>query len=151
MSNSPPIACTLSPAALQGRAAEIRALGTDGLLDMTHEGGRATLRFRPDDEIRERLAAIVAAESQCCAFLDLRIERDANATVLTIAAPNGGDEVVHELAAMFRRALSVGTSVFIVGSLAWGVAFDGFRPDRYDLAGAGICLAGVAVIMYAPR
>jgi small multidrug resistance family-3 protein len=26
--------------------------------------------------------------------------------------------------------------------------FDGFRPDRSDLLGAGICLIGVAVIMY---
>ena len=38
--------------------------------------------------------------------------------------------------------------VFIVGSLLWGVAFDGFRPDRSDLLGAAICLVGVAVIMY---
>jgi small multidrug resistance family-3 protein len=37
------------------------------------------------------------------------------------------------------------------GSLAWGMAVDGFRPDRYDLVGAALCLAGVAVIMYAPR
>jgi small multidrug resistance family-3 protein len=37
----------------------------------------------------------------------------------------------------------------IVGSLLWGVAFDGFHPDRADLAGAIICLAGVGVIMYA--
>jgi transcriptional regulator with XRE-family HTH domain len=28
---------------------------------------------------------------------------------------------------------------------------DGFRPDRYDMIGSLICLAGVAVIMYAPR
>jgi small multidrug resistance family-3 protein len=28
---------------------------------------------------------------------------------------------------------------------------DGFRPDRWDLIGAAICLLGVAVIMYAPR
>jgi small multidrug resistance family-3 protein len=28
---------------------------------------------------------------------------------------------------------------------------DGFRPDRWDLTGAAICLLGVAVIMYAPR
>jgi small multidrug resistance family-3 protein len=41
--------------------------------------------------------------------------------------------------------------VFVAGSLAWGVIFDGFRPDRYDLAGAAICLTGVALIMYAPR
>jgi small multidrug resistance family-3 protein len=32
-----------------------------------------------------------------------------------------------------------------------GHAVDGFRPDRYDLLGAAVCLAGVAVIMYAPR
>jgi len=41
--------------------------------------------------------------------------------------------------------------VFIVGSLAWGMVFDGFRPDRYDMAGGLICLVGVVVIMYAPR
>jgi small multidrug resistance family-3 protein len=27
---------------------------------------------------------------------------------------------------------------------------DGFKPDRYDVIGAGICLLGVVVIMYAP-
>jgi small multidrug resistance family-3 protein len=28
---------------------------------------------------------------------------------------------------------------------------DGYRPDRFDIIGALICLAGVGVIMYAPR
>ncbi len=51
----------------------------------------------------------------------------------------------------FGRVLAAYGGVFVAGSLAWGVAFDGFRPDRYDLIGAGICLVGVAVIMYAPR
>jgi small multidrug resistance family-3 protein len=41
--------------------------------------------------------------------------------------------------------------VFVVGSLAWGMVFDGFRPDRYDLIDAAICLLGVGAIMYAPR
>ncbi|NKX50225.1 hypothetical protein HER39_06515, partial [Arthrobacter deserti] len=31
------------------------------------------------------------------------------------------------------------------------IIVDGFRPDGWDLAGAGIALAGVAVLMYAPR
>jgi small multidrug resistance family-3 protein len=31
------------------------------------------------------------------------------------------------------------------------VVVDGFRPDRWDLLGAAICLIGVAVIMYGPR
>jgi small multidrug resistance family-3 protein len=41
--------------------------------------------------------------------------------------------------------------VFIIGSLAWGAALDGFRPDRFDFAGAAICLVGIGVIIYAPR
>ena len=51
----------------------------------------------------------------------------------------------------FGRILAAYGGVFVAGSVAWGVAVDGFRPDRYDIVGAAICLAGVAVIMYAPR
>ncbi len=53
--------------------------------------------------------------------------------------------------ANFGRVLAAYGGVFIVGSLLWGVAFDGFRPDRFDVAGAAVCLVGVALIMYAPR
>jgi small multidrug resistance family-3 protein len=53
--------------------------------------------------------------------------------------------------ASFGRVLAAYGGVFVAGSLAWGVVADGFRPDRYDIAGAVICLLGVAVIMYAPR
>jgi small multidrug resistance family-3 protein len=51
----------------------------------------------------------------------------------------------------FGRVLAAYGGVFIVGSIAWGIAFDSFHPDRYDLVGAAICLVGVGVIMYAPR
>jgi drug/metabolite transporter superfamily protein YnfA len=51
----------------------------------------------------------------------------------------------------FGRILAAYGGVFVAGSLAWGMLLDGFRPDRWDLIGAGICLVGVAVIMYAPR
>jgi small multidrug resistance family-3 protein len=51
----------------------------------------------------------------------------------------------------FGRILAAYGGVFVAGSLVWGVVFDRFRPDRYDIVGAVICLIGVAVIMYAPR
>lgn len=51
----------------------------------------------------------------------------------------------------FGRVLAAYGGVFVAGSLLWGVVADGFRPDRWDLVGAAICLLGVAVIMYAPR
>jgi small multidrug resistance family-3 protein len=53
--------------------------------------------------------------------------------------------------AQFGRVLAAYGGVFIAGSLLWGVVFDGFRPDRWDLSGAAVALVGVALIMYAPR
>ncbi len=51
----------------------------------------------------------------------------------------------------FGRILAAYGGVFVAGSLAWGMAFDGFEPDRYDVIGAFICLVGVGVIMFSPR
>jgi small multidrug resistance family-3 protein len=53
--------------------------------------------------------------------------------------------------AAFGRILAAYGGVFVVGSLAWGMVADGFRPDRYDLIGAAVCLIGVLVMMFAPR
>lgn len=53
--------------------------------------------------------------------------------------------------ANFGRILAAYGGIFVAGSLAWGIVVDGFKPDRYDYAGAAICLIGVAVFMFAPR
>lgn len=53
--------------------------------------------------------------------------------------------------ASFGRILAAYGGVFVAGSLAWGMVVDGFRPDRWDVTGALVCLVGVALIMYGPR
>lgn len=53
--------------------------------------------------------------------------------------------------ANFGRILAAYGGIFVAGSLLWGITVDGFKPDRWDVWGAGICLVGVAIIMYAPR
>ena len=53
--------------------------------------------------------------------------------------------------ANFGRILAAYGGIFVAGSLAWGIVADGFRPDRYDLIGAAVCLVGVGVIMFSPR
>lgn len=53
--------------------------------------------------------------------------------------------------ANFGRVLAAYGGVFVAGSLLWGMVVDGFRPDRFDVAGALVCLVGVGLIMYAPR
>ena len=53
--------------------------------------------------------------------------------------------------ASFGRILAAYGGVFVAGSLLWAWVADGYRPDRFDIIGAAVCLAGMAVIMYAPR
>jgi small multidrug resistance family-3 protein len=53
--------------------------------------------------------------------------------------------------AHFGRAYAAYGGIFVVLSILWGWGLDRIAPDRYDLLGAAICLAGVAVIMYWPR
>jgi len=53
--------------------------------------------------------------------------------------------------AHFGRVYAAYGGVFIVLSILWGWRIDGVRPDRYDLIGGALALAGVLVIMYWPR
>lgn len=49
------------------------------------------------------------------------------------------------------RAYAAYGGVYIVSSLAWLWAVEGLRPDRWDIAGGLICLAGAAIIIAGPR
>jgi small multidrug resistance family-3 protein len=49
------------------------------------------------------------------------------------------------------RAYAAYGGVYIVASLCWLWLIEGARPDRWDLAGASICLIGAAVILLGPR
>jgi small multidrug resistance family-3 protein len=41
--------------------------------------------------------------------------------------------------------------IYIAASLCWLWLAEGVRPDRWDLLGALVCLAGASVILFAPR
>ena len=53
--------------------------------------------------------------------------------------------------AHFGRVYAAYGGWFVVLSILWGWGIDRVVPDRYDLVGGAICLAGVSVIMYSPR
>jgi small multidrug resistance family-3 protein len=54
-------------------------------------------------------------------------------------------------AAAAGRAYAAYGGVYIVSSLLWLRLVEGIRPDRWDVLGAAICLAGAAVILFGPR
>jgi small multidrug resistance family-3 protein len=49
------------------------------------------------------------------------------------------------------RADAAYGGIYILASILWLWIAEGFRPDRWDIAGAGICLSGTAVILFGPR
>ncbi len=49
------------------------------------------------------------------------------------------------------RAFAGYGGVYIAGSLIWLWAVEHRAPDRWDLIGAAICLAGATVILMGPR
>ncbi len=53
--------------------------------------------------------------------------------------------------AAFGRVYAAYGGIFVVLAILWGMVVDGWRPDRYDLIGAGIALVGVAVLMWGRR
>jgi small multidrug resistance family-3 protein len=49
------------------------------------------------------------------------------------------------------RAYAAYGGVYITAALFWLWIIEGTIPDRWDLLGATICLAGAAVILFGPR
>jgi hypothetical protein len=97
-----PIACSLTATELPRRLAEMADVGRAALLDVRDDGTHAELRFAAGAGVRDRVDAIRAAESQCCAFLDMAVTDEPDAVVLTIDAPEGADVVLTELVDAFR-------------------------------------------------
>jgi small multidrug resistance family-3 protein len=49
------------------------------------------------------------------------------------------------------RAYAAYGGIYILSSLVWMWLAEGARPDRWDLAGAAICVGGALVILFGPR
>ena len=49
------------------------------------------------------------------------------------------------------RAFAAYGGVYICASLVWMATVEKALPDRWDLIGGAVCLAGAAVILFGPR
>ncbi len=49
------------------------------------------------------------------------------------------------------RAYAAYGGIYITSALLWLWLAEGVRPDRWDLAGAALCLIGAAVIFFGPH
>ncbi len=97
MTEETPIACSLSGDDLECRLATIAEIGTD-LISHDRDGDRHLLRFTGDATNRRRLEQLVAAESQCCPFLELALSEAHGELTLSIAASLDGQSFADGLA-----------------------------------------------------
>jgi hypothetical protein len=102
MTSELPIACSLSATELPVRMAEMADLGRAALVDIRQGRTRAEVRFAAGAGVRDRVNGIVAAESQCCAFLTMSVSDEPDTVLLTIQAPEGAELVLQELVDAFR-------------------------------------------------
>jgi hypothetical protein len=104
MTKEEPPACSLDANPLERRLAAIAEVGADSLTSRAvDDDGRHLLRFRSRAGTRDRLEEIVAAEAECCSFLDLHLSEQGGTLVLSIAAPANGTAVADALAEAFAR------------------------------------------------
>lgn len=95
------IACSLTADEIPARLREIGAIGDAGLIDAQIVDGHAFLRFTTTAGLRERLEAIVAAESSCCAFMTFELSDDGEHHVLRVDAPDDARPVLEQFVAFF--------------------------------------------------
>ena len=97
-----PLACSLDGAELPRRLADMAAVGRTDLVAADVDGRQAALSFKPG--ARERLAAIVAAEAECCPFFDMTLEDRPDGVRLAIDAPPGAEPLLADLVGAFSAA-----------------------------------------------
>ena len=49
------------------------------------------------------------------------------------------------------RAFAAYGGIYILSALVWMALVEGVRPDRWDMLGGTVCLAGAAIILWGPR
>jgi hypothetical protein len=92
-----PIVCTLPPAELNGRQADIALIAQNALLWRRPIEHGALLRFTADADTERQLREIVAAEAECCAFLSMDLRYADDALELEVTGPDVARPIIEEL------------------------------------------------------
>jgi small multidrug resistance family-3 protein len=98
------------------------------------------------------VAAVLELVGCYAIWLWLREQRSPLWIVLAVVSLLGFAAVLTRAATPYAgRAFAAYAGVYLLGALAWMRLMDGVRPDRWDILGACLSLAGAAVILYGPR
>lgn len=94
---SPPIACSLTAGEYRRRTADTARLAGHALRTRELIAGGARLSFDPVPAVADELDAFVAAESQCCPFLQLDLRVEDGLVVLDVTGPQDAQPIIEAL------------------------------------------------------
>jgi hypothetical protein len=170
MNAETPLACSLDAGQLEERLAAIDAVGARSLTSHAVEGSRHILRFQGSRKTRRQLEEIVAAEADCCSFLELSLRADGEDLLLSIAAPEHAKELGDQLANSFENGMpsapraGISSSGLLLGAggvalavcciavpVVLGVAIGATFGIVLDAAAVVLVATGVAVVLHLRR
>jgi hypothetical protein len=91
-----PMACSLGPEDASSRAAEWRRLYRQALIEGRREGDAVALRFHASPDVERALDDLVAAERDCCPFLNLALSPEGDDLLLTVSGPPQARPIVEQ-------------------------------------------------------
>jgi hypothetical protein len=97
MTDSTPVACTLTAAGLATQVKRWERLMARALTGRTETADGVRLSFRPEPGTEDELRALAAAETECCAWATWTVERTAGDIVLDVRATAGGVATLHAM------------------------------------------------------
>ena len=100
-----PLACTLGPEDGPARLRRWQRLHDIAAPVADLSAGQLEVRYQPVEGVGEELAALAAAERECCSFADWHVTTVEGHPVLRVTAiPGAPDDAVEPIAAMFGAA-----------------------------------------------
>ncbi len=100
-SASLPVACTLGPNDAAARMRRWHELSVHGRPTQRRSGHVLEVRYHPGPGIREELAALAAAERECCPFVTWTVDEGESHVILRVEADPARPDDVAPIAALF--------------------------------------------------
>jgi hypothetical protein len=94
---TPPVACTLTMAAMAEQTGRWERLATRALTEHAQTEHGLRLSFRPEPGAEEELRRLVAVENECCRWASWTVHASAGRIVLEVSSSGDGIAALHNM------------------------------------------------------
>ena len=100
--------CSLGGTDLDDRLAQWGAVMSLAI-DRRVEGGRVVSTYPRDEDLLAKIRMLIAAEAECCSFMDFTVEENAESFTVELRVPNEMSDGILEMLGRAHNATRVAT------------------------------------------